>query len=194
MNTVTRKAALVLTAAATLATGAAAPAFAATTTSFAGGHSTGELRASAPTKTATCKTPSKVATDYLCNFKLKENFAKAGGHHGIITGAIVLDSTHLVTGHCFAATGSVTITVKDHLGTVLGTLQATLASTSKVCATTTASVHSFAFNDTVTGGTAAYAKATGTLTQTGTLTDRTTDPYGKVYAEAGSLTGSVSTP
>ncbi len=182
---------LTLASAAALVAGTS-PASATTITSFAGGRSTGDLRAAKPSKTATCKTPAVAATDHLCNFKLMVKYFEAAKHHGTMAGALMLDSTKSSSTHCSTASGSLAVTVYDHSGTLLGTLNTTLKSSSTVCTTSTATVNNFTFNESVSGGTGAYVNATGSLAQSGTLTDRTTDTYGKVYAEAGSFSGTIT--
>lgn len=165
----------------------AIPAVAAAATLTVTGTSAGTATAQPPEAGATCNPTAPAApSDLICDFDIVENFTLTDLGTGTYTGTTRLDwSIYTGAEPCAELTGTTTLTSDE------GTITLSILDSSRVCETASPTVHSFEMDATVTGGTGAYAGATGTFSGTGTLTARDAPT---VYDMAQQLSGSVVVP
>lgn len=126
--------------------------------------------------------------DFVCDFDVAGTFNLTGGlGTGTYDGEFRLDwSIYTSSDPCAEVVGTMTLTAAG------GTVELAVANTSRVCETSDPAVHDATLNATVTGGTGAYAGATGTLTSTGTLEAQ--DLLGQEYTAEATMTGTITVP
>ena len=165
----------------------AIPALAAAATSPFTGTTSGTATAQTPEPAALCNPQAPtVPADYICDFDLAGTFTLTNLGTGTYTGTTRLDwSIYTGSAPCAELTGSMVLT------NALGTVTLNMLNTSRVCETASPTQHASTMNATITGGTAAYVGATGTVTGVGTLDAQQTPG---VYDAAQTLTGSITTP
>lgn len=126
------------------------------------------------------------AEDFVCDFDVAGTFDLGDIGTGTYTGVNRLDwSIYTGSEPCAELVGTYQLTTAD------GTLEITFDDSSRVCETADPDVHESTVSATVSGGTGAFAGATGTLSGTGTM-EAVTAPTS--YTTELDVTGTITVP